>query len=192
MIRRLAPLALLAAAGCATPSVLLLPDEAGGQGAVAVLESRGRSQEIVLAQGNSRARLGSTRIAPRPVKTSSKERRLLDELPAAPVTFIMYYDEGTTRIIPTSRPQFDALLAEVARRPGVEVQISGHTDRKGQDDDNDALSERRARAVLGELAEAGIPLDQLIAVGRGERDPRVPTEDGVEEIANRRVEVIVR
>lgn len=187
----LIPAALLALAGCATPSVLLLPDEGGGQGAVAVLESGGKPQESVIAEGNRRARLGA-RVTSRAVTPRASERGLVNSLPPPPVTFIMYYDEGTTRILPSSRPQFDALLAEVARRSGVEVQISGHSDRKGTDDDNDRLSEQRARSVLEELAEAGIPRDQMLAVGRGERDPRVPTADGVEEVANRRVEVVVR
>lgn len=191
MIHRFSSAALLALAGCATPSVLLLPDEGGGQGALAVLESKGKPQDTVIAEANRRAQLGA-RVSSRTVVPRASERQLLDSLPPSPVSFIMYYDEGTTRIIPTSRPQFEALLAEVARRPGVEVQISGHSDRKGQDDDNDRLSELRALSVLEELAEAGIPRDQMVAVGRGERDPRVPTPDGVEEIANRRVEVVVR
>lgn len=191
MIARTLPTVLLTLAGCATPSVLLLPDEGGGQGAVAVLESGGKAQETVIDEGNSRARLGS-RVTSRVVTPRASEQGLVNSLPPPPVTFIMYYDEGTTRITPTSRPQFDALLAEVARRSGVEVQISGHTDRKGQDDDNDRLSEVRARSVLEQLAEAGIPREQMVAVGRGERDPRVATADGAEEIANRRVEVVVR
>lgn len=186
-----APLAALLLAGCATPSLLLLPDEGGGQGAVAVLEAKGKPQETVIAEGNRRATLG-TRVSSRAVVPKAAEQQLLNDLPPPPITFIMYYDEGTTRITPSSRPQLDALLAEAARRPGVEVQISGHTDRKGQDDDNDALSQQRAQSVLEQLAEAGIPRDRLVAVGRGERDPRVPTADGVEEVQNRRVEVTVR
>lgn len=190
-MRRLSMLAPLALAGCATPSLLLLPDEHGGQGTVAVLEAGGKPQDAVIAQGNSRARLG-TRVAARSVTPSAAETRLLNELPPQPLTYILYYDEGTTRIIATSRASLDALLADAASRPGVEVQISGHTDRKGQDQENDLLSEKRALSVLEQLAEAGIPRERMIAVGRGERDPRVPTADGVEEVANRRVEVVVR
>jgi outer membrane protein OmpA-like peptidoglycan-associated protein len=72
------------------------------------------------------------------------------------------------------------------------VQISGHTDRKGTEEDNDALSQKRAESILAQLIQDGIPKEQMTAVGRGERDPRVPTDDGVDEIANRRVEVVVR
>lgn len=190
-MRRWGVLPALLLGGCATPSVLLLPDEHGGQGAVAVLEAGGRPQETVIAEANRRARLGG-RVSARSVVPSAAETRLLGELPPQPLTYILYYDEGTTRITPASRQQLDALVADAMSRPGVEVQISGHSDRKGRDEDNDALSEQRARSVLEQLAEVGIPRDRMIAVGRGERDPRVPTPDGVEEIANRRVEVVVR
>lgn len=188
---RLVPAGLLLLAGCATPSLLLLPDEGGGQGAVAVLESGGKEQQAVIAEGNRRARLG-TRVSSRAVNPRAAEQRLVGELPFPPATYILYYDEGTTRITPSSRAQLEALLADAANRPGVEVEISGHTDRKGSDDDNDALSERRALSILEQLAESGIPRENMVAVGRGERTPRVETADGVEEVANRRVEVVVR
>ena len=84
------------------------------------------------------------------------------------------------------------MLVDVRRRRGVEVQISGYTDRKGSDVDNDFLSQQRASAVLTQLAEIGIPPADMIAVGRGERDPVVETDDGVEEPRNRRVVVTVR
>ena len=187
--------AALLAGGCAAQSMLLLPDEDGGHGAVAVLESGGKPQTLVVDRANSRARIGGGRVsesAVDPARIPLAEQALLAELPPPPRTFTLYYDEGTTRIVASSRRQLDALLAEVARRPGVEVQISGHTDRKGGAEDNDILSQRRAESVLDQLAGEGIPRDRMIAVGRGERDPRVPTADGVEEPANRRVEVTVR
>ena len=53
-------LALLLAGGllvsaCATPSLVLLPDDEGGQGAVAVLEAGGQPADAVIADGNSRS-----------------------------------------------------------------------------------------------------------------------------------------
>jgi outer membrane protein OmpA-like peptidoglycan-associated protein len=70
--------------------------------------------------------------------------------------------------------------------------VTGHTDREGSDEDNDVLSQRRAEEVLGILAGEGIPRELMTAVGRGERQPKVVTPDGVAEPANRRVEVTVR
>lgn len=190
----LAPALLLA--GCAGPSVLLLSDEDPHpeQGKVAVIESRGKPQEFVVDKANSRARLGG-RPSVRTFDASrlpKRDMRTVSGLPPKPLEFTLYYDEGTTRIVPDSRQRLDELLAEVSRRRGVEVQISGYTDRKGSDDDNDILSQKRADAILEQLAEAGVKREDLIAIGRGERDPVVDTEDGVEEPKNRRVVVTVR
>lgn len=182
--------------GCATQSVLLLPDEdqQSGQGKVAVLETRGRPQSAVIDQPNSQTRLGarpSSRVLTGK-RLPKRDSLLLSQLPPQPFEVTLYYDEGSSRIDPASRPNLDLLLAEVSRREGVEVQISGYTDRKGSDEDNDELSEKRATAVLAQLAEAGVAPADMIAVGRGERDLLVPTDDGIEEPRNRRVVVTVR
>jgi hypothetical protein len=186
---------LLAACGCAGPSLLLLPDESGGQGSVAILESGGRSQDRVVAQGYSRTRLGAGQARTRavdPARLRTVERSLLNDLPPAPVTFELYFQEGTTMLTPQSRPLLEPLRAEVARRPGVEVQVTGHTDREGSDEENDRLSQARAEQILAVLAGEGIPRELMTAIGRGEREPRVATPDGVAEPANRRVEVVIR
>jgi outer membrane protein OmpA-like peptidoglycan-associated protein len=192
----LAALGALFLCGCATQSVLLLPDEDPHpeQGKVAVLETRGKPQSDVIDKANSRTRLGA-RPASRVLSEARLPKRdllLVSQLPPKPLEVTLYYDEGSSRIDPSSRPDLDRLLAEVNKRKGVEVQISGYTDRKGADDDNDALSQKRADAILAQLVEAGVPAADMVAVGRGERDPVVVTEDGVEEPRNRRVVVTVR
>ena len=85
-----------------------------------------------------------------------------------------------------------ALLAEVAKRQAVEVQITGHTDRVGSVADNDRLSQVRAEAVRDMLAHNGLQASFIRAVGRGEREPLIPTADEQPEPQNRRVEVLVR
>jgi outer membrane protein OmpA-like peptidoglycan-associated protein len=193
--RGLIACAALLLSGCAGPSLLLLPDEGGGQGAVAVLEARGKSQETLVSQGNSRTRLGRARPVTRAIAARGlrdRERALLDNLPPPPATFTLYFVEGSTRLVPDSRPQLDALRAELAQRTGAEVQVTGHTDTLGATEDNDALSRARAREILDRLAMEGIDPALMTAVGRGERELKEPTEDGVRHAANRRVEVIVR
>jgi outer membrane protein OmpA-like peptidoglycan-associated protein len=117
---------------------------------------------------------------------------LLADLPPAPATYTLFFQEGTAQLTPASKPVIDTLRAELSRRSGAEVQVTGHTDREGSDEDNDVLSQRRAEEVLGILAGEGIPRELMTAVGRGERQPKVVTPDGVAEPANRRVEVTVR
>ncbi len=189
--------AVIAAAlltGCATPSLTLLPSEEGKQGAVAVIEENGRPAETVVSELNSRTNLsGRPRTkAIDPSKLSARQLALLQALPPPPVRLTLYFREGTTKLMPESEPGLDFLKREVKDRPGAEVQVTGFTDTLGDADDNDQLSQRRAEEVVGELVQQGIDLSVLSAVGRGERDLRIPTPDGTREAANRRVEVVVR
>jgi len=180
--------------GCATPSVTLLPTEEGKQGAVAVLETNGKPGESVINELNSRTSL-SGRPRTHAIDTSrlnARQRALLDQLPPPPVRLTLYFKEGTTTLTNESEPGLDFLKSEIAHRPGAEVQVTGYTDTVGAREDNDELSQRRAEEVLKALVDQGIELSLMSAVGRGERDLRVPTADEVSEPANRRVEVTVR
>ncbi|MGH6730058.1 MAG: hypothetical protein ACREBK_07880, partial [Sphingomicrobium sp.] len=53
--------------GCATSSLVLLPDEGGQRGSVAVLEADGRPTEAVIADENSRTKLGDATPASKPL-----------------------------------------------------------------------------------------------------------------------------
>ena len=98
--------------------------------------------------------------------------------------------EGTTQLTPDSQPTLDALRKVVT--PTSDVQITGHTDTTGDAASNDKLSLDRAIQVRAALVEQGLPVANAKVTGRGERDLRVPTGQGVSEPANRRVEVIIR
>jgi outer membrane protein OmpA-like peptidoglycan-associated protein len=185
----------LGIAACSHSSLTLLSDEGGGHGAVAVLEADGKPVDAVVSQPESRTRLGDPTPAPKPLGKeglSQDQLALLSGMPPPPKTYSLYFIEGTTDLTPESRPVLDELRAEVARRPGVDVEVTGHTDTVGSAEDNDALSLRRAEQILGVLAAAGIDRSLMTAVGRGERALRQPTADNVESAVNRRVEVLVR
>jgi outer membrane protein OmpA-like peptidoglycan-associated protein len=69
--------------------------------------------------------------------------------------------------------------------------IEGHTDTVGDRAANQALSERRAAAVVSFLAgRYHIPPARLVAKGLGEDGLLVPTADQVPEPRNRRVHVV--
>ena len=191
--RRFALPALLLLAGCAHSSMVLLPDEDGGHGEVAILKPDG-SGETLVSEANSRASLGgSPTIKPLGAKgLKPTEAALVSALPPPAKSFTLYFLEGTTDMTPESAPVVDEIRAEIAARPGAEVQVTGHTDTVGSDDDNDALSQKRAEEILNLLATKGFDRTIMSAVGRGERELKVPTGDNVSSPVNRRVEVIVR
>ena len=181
--------------GCATSSLVLLPDDDGYQGSLAVLEANGQPSEGVIAQANSRTKLGDPTPASRPLGTNglkAQEAALLSSLPPAAKSFTLYFDLGTSTPTPVSQAVLDELRAEIAARSGPHVEVTGHTDTVGGEADNDRLSLQRAQEVLNWLAGQGFDRSLMSATGRGERELKEPSADNVSNAANRRVEVIVR
>jgi outer membrane protein OmpA-like peptidoglycan-associated protein len=187
--------ACLLLGGCATSSLVLLPDDEGGQGAVAVLEADGKPSEAVIAEGNSRTKLGDPTPSTQPLGAKGlkeQEAALLTSLPPPAKSFVLYFDQGTTTPTPESQTVLVALRNEIASRSGPQVEVTGHTDTVGSEDDNDRLSEQRAGEVLTWLVSQGFDRSLMSSVGRGERELKEPTVDNFSSAANRRVEVIVR
>lgn len=188
-MRPWAALALgLALAACASDKVALLADEGGGVGKVAVLDPASQAERGQLSEANTQAGLGGGAVRPHPLTTNYDA--LLAAMPAAPKVFNLYFVEGTTDLTPDSQPTLDALRKVVT--PTSDVQITGHTDTTGDAASNDKLSLDRAIQVRAALVAQGLPVANAKVTGRGERDLRVPTGQGVSEPANRRVEVIIR
>ncbi len=112
--------------------------------------------------------------------------------PPPPVTrnFIVFFDWDQSTITPEARAILES-AAENARRGGISrIEATGHADRSGTQRYNLGLSERRARAVQAELGRLGIGTSQIAIDWKGELEPLVPTDDGVREPQNRRVEIV--
>jgi outer membrane protein OmpA-like peptidoglycan-associated protein len=82
----------------------------------------------------------------------------------------------------------DALIAQPTE---TKIRIEGHTDDRGADASNQALSQARADAVRGFLIERGMPSDRVEAVGKGESAPIAGNDTSEGRATNRRVEVVV-
>ncbi|HEY7559825.1 MAG TPA: OmpA family protein [Candidatus Binatia bacterium] len=191
----IAAAAALLLASCATVKtfVVLLPEESGAPSAVTVGE--GNQQAILETPLSAVAVDARGNVEKTTITTEEVNRTFADALAAKPpksISFTLYFDTNSTEVAAGSQPALAALLAEVAQRPAVEVQVTGHTDRVGTETDNDRLSLERAEAVRSMLIQRGIKASFIRAVGRGEREPLVPTPDEQPEPRNRRVEVIVR
>lgn len=187
--------ACLLLGGCATSSLVLLPDDDGHQGSLAVLEADGRPSEAVIAASNSRTTLGDATPASRPLGDKglkAREAALLSSLPPPARSFLLYFDQGTATPTAQSQAVLVELRAEIASRSGPQVEVTGHTDTVGDSEDNDRLSLQRAEEVLNWLAGQGFDRSLMSATGRGERELKEPTVDNISSAANRRVEVIVR
>lgn len=113
-------------------------------------------------------------------------------LPRKSMAFTLHFELAGRELTAESMTQLDRVLAEVANWEAVEIEVVGHTDRMGTPENNAALSLRRAEHVRQLLLGKGANPQAVRAVGLGESEPVVPTEDGVAEAANRRVEVTIR
>ena len=187
--------ACLMLGGCATSSLVLLPDDEGHQGSVAVLEAGGKPTEAIISQGNSRTKLGEANAAPQPLGEKglkAEEAALLTTLPPPAKSFTLYFDQGTVTPTAESQSVLTALRAEIASRSGPQVEVTGHTDTVGSEEDNDRLSAQRAAEVLNWLVGQGLDRSLMAATGRGERELKEPTVDNFSSATNRRVEVTVR
>jgi len=183
---------LLSACSTTKELVVLLPGEDGQIGAVAIAEPQ---RTTVLDTPLGAAKIDTKgRVTKDTLSEADVKRTFAEALAAQPpkaLSFTLYFEKNT-EIMPDSRATLDALLAEVAKRQAVEVQITGHTDRVGKVEDNDRLSMERAETIRDVLIKNGLHANFIRVVGRGEREPLIPTPDEQVEPRNRRVEVIVR
>ncbi len=105
--------------------------------------------------------------------------------------FIVFFDWNSSDITPEATTTLDSMLASYSGCGGAAVTISGYADRSGTDRYNLGLSDRRAQGVAQYLTGKGVAGGAVTAKGFGETNPRVPTEDGVREPQNRRVEISI-
>jgi outer membrane protein OmpA-like peptidoglycan-associated protein len=184
---------LLTACSTTKELIVLLPEEDGTLGSVAIGEGE---RSVVINASLAAAKIDARgRMKQAAINQAEVDRifqAALDAQPPKPISFVLYFEEGQTQVTPESQASLEALFAEVNRRQAVEVQITGHTDRVGSVADNDRLSLARAQAVWDMLGQLGLRSEFIRAVGRGEREPLVATADEQPEPRNRRVEVIVR
>jgi len=101
--------------------------------------------------------------------------------------YAVYFDFDRSDLTPDAKPILQRAASDAKSGNVTRVQVTGHTDRSGPDNYNQHLSERRAQSVKAELIRQGVRADEIVTVGKGEREPAVPTPDGVREPRNRRV-----
>ena len=94
------------------------------------------------------------------------------------------------------KPQYDNEIEDFAEFMEVygntNVVIEGHTDSRGSDAYNQALSERRANAVRDELVnENGIAAERVSTVGYGESRPVSSNDTDAGRAQNRRIEAVI-
>jgi OOP family OmpA-OmpF porin len=102
------------------------------------------------------------------------------------------FESGRANIDPDSAGLLDRLIETALRCPTTTIEIAGHTDSAGEDAANQALSEKRAQAVVDYLVKSGMPAARFTAVGYGSTQPVADNESDEGKAQNRRIEFLVR
>ena len=102
------------------------------------------------------------------------------------------FESGRASIDPDSTGLLDRLVEIALRCPTSNIEVGGHTDTDGEDATNQALSEKRAQAVVDYLVKAGLPASRFTAVGYGSTQPVTTNDTDDGKAQNRRIEFLVR
>lgn len=104
----------------------------------------------------------------------------------------VFFETGKTQLAAESSLELNRLVAIIQKHSNFSLEISGHTDDVGTDENNKSLSDKRANAVLKYLTSKGVSANRVVAVGYGESKPLVPNDSEYNRSLNRRVEFTVR
>lgn len=88
----------------------------------------------------------------------------------------IFYDFDKSTLRPESKEALDEIVTMLNENPHVSIEMGSHTDRKGSEEYNIALSERRAKSVIDYLIKAGIEEERLSPKGYGESVPKTVTK----------------
>lgn len=109
-------------------------------------------------------------------------------------TFILkniLFETNRAVLLPSSYPELDAFANYLVKNPQVFIEIGGHTDNTGSEEQNKILSEKRANTVADYLITKGVELNRVTYKGYGSTKPIAnnSTDEGKKQ--NRRVEFTV-
>jgi peptidoglycan-associated lipoprotein len=80
----------------------------------------------------------------------------------------IYYDFDDDKILSDAEKDLEVLLDLLDQYPDMVIELSSHTDARGNDRYNEDLSQRRAQSAKDWLTSNGIDPDRIQAVGYGE------------------------
>jgi outer membrane protein OmpA-like peptidoglycan-associated protein len=104
----------------------------------------------------------------------------------------IHFTANGATLMRESLPILDAVATVLIQNPDIErIEIGGHTDERGDDATNLALSDRRATAVMQYLVGKGVAPARLEAKGYGETRPLDPAHTELAWAKNRRVEFLI-
>lgn len=199
----LAAVSVLGASGCQTLQT------SKAKGAVIGAAAGGAAGAVIGHATGSTARgaiigaaVGGTAGAIIGHQMDQKAKEIQSRIPGATVTrvgegLVVTFESGllfafdSDQLRSEARTNLDNLASSLSNFGDSNLLLVGHTDSVGTTSYNQALSERRARAVAVYLMSRGIASTRLQTAGRGETEPIAPNTTDAGRQQNRRVEVAI-
>lgn len=103
----------------------------------------------------------------------------------------IYFETNSYKLTQSSQVVVKLFVEFLKDNPSVKVEIQGHTDNVGNDNDNLVLSERRAKAVYDIVVKMGIPADRMRYKGYGESQPIADNNTASGRAQNRRTVFLI-
>lgn len=119
-------------------------------------------------------------------------KRLKDETLKIDISSEISFDFGSAALKPAFMPTLEKVADILARYPKTVIHVVGHTDSVGSESYNMELSRHRAQSVVNYFVLQDIAQSRLVAVGRGESEPRASNDTDEGRQLNRRVEIYVK
>ncbi len=108
-------------------------------------------------------------------------------IPVTPLSsYTLNFGVDKSRVPANEKSTVNGAAQEIQKDNPVTVIVSGYTSTTGTEEHNQALSERRAKAVAAALIADGVNANIISQKAYGETHLAVPTGDNVEMPANRR------
>ncbi len=101
----------------------------------------------------------------------------------------IYYDYDKSDIRPEAAAELDKVVTMLNDNPAISIELSSHTDSRGDDSYNKDLSQLRAESAVAYIVSKGVDKNRIYAKGYGESKPIVPNASTDDEFQkNRRTE----
>ena len=85
----------------------------------------------------------------------------------------IFYEFGRWELTQASEKEMESLIKLLNDNPNITIELSAHTDMKGNEEFNQELSQKRAQACCDYLIKKGIEKERLTPVGYGKSKPVV-------------------
>lgn len=104
----------------------------------------------------------------------------------------IFFESGSYTLSKTSSAELNRITRFMEKHPEMNIEIAGHTDNVGNDEDNIELSRKRAEAVISYLTAQGIDAGRLTAKGYGSKQPIADNDTSEGRAQNRRITFTTR